>query len=170
MTANDAAQNFHHPTEERLRIVHIAPMPFPASFGSQVYVANLCGALVRLGHDVTIACYNTGNGVIPAGVHLVRGRAVPGGDFVRSGPHWSRLAQDVALARAVSRLKKVDIFHGHNVEGPLVTRLSAQRAPVVYGQHTSMREELPQWLPYPGMGVRDDGLATATHPAHEQTR
>lgn len=152
MTANDVAQNFHRPCEERLRIVHIAPMPFPASFGSQVYVAHLCGALARLGHDVTIACYNAGSGAIPAGVRLVRGRAVPGGDFVRSGPHWSRLAQDVALARAVSRLKNVDIFHGHNVEGPLVARLSAQRGPVVYGQHTSMREELPQWLPYPGMG------------------
>ncbi|MFT6817179.1 MAG: D-inositol-3-phosphate glycosyltransferase [Myxococcota bacterium] len=82
---------------------------------------------------------------------LVRARKVPGGDFARSGPHWSRVVQDALLARAVSRIPAVDIVHGHNVEGPLVARLARVSCPIVYGQHTAMAEELPQWFPLPGV-------------------
>ncbi len=138
-------------------------MPFPATFGSQVYVGHLCAALVRSGVRVHLACYS-GSGEGPEGVTLVRARKVPGGGFTRSGPHWSRLAQDALLARAVSKVPGLDIVHGHNVEGPLVARLARVSCPVVYGQHTAMAEELQQWFPF--RGVRHVGrLVDAVVPA-----
>lgn len=137
--------------EHRLRVVHVAPMPFPAPWGSQVFVGRMAQALARRGHDVVVACYSGGEEAPLDGVRVVRGTRVPGGDFSRSGPHWSRPLQDLALSRAIYRLDGVDVFHAHNVEGPLVTRLARVRAPVVYGQHTAMGEELAQWFPLPGV-------------------
>lgn len=133
-----------------LRVCHVAPMPFPATFGSQVYVGHLCAALSRAGVHVHLACY-AGAGEGPEGVTLARSRAVPGAAFATSGPHWSRAVQDLLLARRVSKMTGLDIVHGHNVEGPLVARLARVSCPIVYGQHTAMAEELPQWFPFRGV-------------------
>lgn len=138
-----------------LRILQIAALPFPSHQGSQVYVGGMARALARRGHDVVLCCYADGDGPDPEGVTVVRARGVPGGEATRrSGPHWSRIPQDLLLARAVRRALRtgVDVVHGHHVEAPIVARLAGARAPVVYNLHTQLSEELPTYLPrVPGL-------------------
>jgi glycosyltransferase involved in cell wall biosynthesis len=113
-------------------------------------------ALAQRGHQVIIACYNHGEGPDPDGVTVIRAPKVPGAQLSRSGPHWSKPIQNVLLARTVRKIVreyKPDIIHAHNVEAPLVARLSSLRmggVPVVYNSHTRMADELssygPDWL------------------------
>lgn len=147
-----------------MRILHVLAAPFPAPLGSQLYAGALCRALARRGHHVTLACYGAGAGPGPEGVELVRGRRVPGGDFRASGPHWSRLAHDLALGRALRRAhraRRFDVVHAHNVEAPVIARAALPRVPLIYGQHTAMAEELPAWFPLRGarrLGAAVDAL------------
>lgn len=129
-------------------ILQVGAFPFPLHQGSQVYVRGLSEALARRGHRVVVACWAGGRGEV-RGVRVVRARGVPGA-VERSGPHWSRLPQDLALVAAVRRIlreERVDVVHAHNVEAPVVARLAGTRVPLVYGRHTAMEEELPAFLP-----------------------
>ncbi|MCO4743550.1 MAG: glycosyltransferase family 4 protein [Proteobacteria bacterium] len=130
-------------------ILHIAACPFPAPRGSQVFIAGSARGQVERGHRVAVACYANGEGEAPAGVELVRAARVPFA-FGGSGPHPSKLAANLALARAVRRWSlenKPDLICAHNAEGPLVARLAGVAAPVFWEVHTRMQTELPRFLP-----------------------
>ncbi len=137
------------------RILFVGPFPWPSHQGSQAYLASQASALANRGHEVHLAVYGTGSGSGsgrgPEGVTVHRSRAIPGGDFTRSGLHPSRPLHDALLARRVRQLVwrlRPDVVHAHNVEGPLVS-WSARLVgvPVVYDLHTRMAEELPDHLP-----------------------
>jgi glycosyltransferase involved in cell wall biosynthesis len=138
--------------------------------GSQVYVGGMCAALAARGHEVSLVCYAHGNGLNPpSGVRLIRAAGVPWGAIDRSGPHWSKLAQDVGLARRVrAQRHSVDIVHAHNVESPVVARLGLGRTriPLIYNQHARMEQELPSYLPWmsgaSSAGRALDGIAAAS--------
>lgn len=131
-----------------LTILLVGAFPFPLHQGSQVHVAGQARALAARGHRVLLACYAHGLGDPPQGVEIVRGEAVPGGSVERSGPHWSRLPQDLSLWRTIRRIlcrERVDIVHAHNVEAPLLARLAGAR-PLLFEQHTEMAAELPSYV------------------------
>lgn len=133
-----------------MRILHVLPAPFPLPLGSQVYAGGLCGALAARGHEVTLACYATGEGALPDAVRVVRARSLGRWSVHGSGPDRARPLNDLALADAVRRHTRrhpPDVVHAHNVEGPVVARLAGVRGPLVYARHTRMADELPQWWP-----------------------
>jgi len=133
-----------------LTILQVGAFPFPLHQGSQVYVRGMATALARRGHRVLLACWAHGDGPDPEGVQMVRAVPVPGGRVERSGPHWSRGVQDLALIAAVRRALRqgVDVVHAHNVEAPVVARIARgrHRVPVIYDQHTRMEQELPTYV------------------------
>ncbi len=136
-------------------ILQVAACPFPWTQGSQVYIAGLCGALVRAGHEVTLAAYGQeGEGKWPVGVQplLVPVPAMLRVD--RSGPTMGKPLLDLALAARVAqhvRRHRVDVVHAHNVEAPFVAwlaqGLAGRRVPIVYNLHTALAEELPVYGP-----------------------
>jgi glycosyltransferase involved in cell wall biosynthesis len=134
-----------------LTVLQVGAFPFPAGFGSQVYVQGMSRALARRGHRVILACYASGSGSVPPELAVMRNPRVPGVAFTASGPHWSRVPSDALLVRTVDRALRwpVDVIHAHNVEAPVVAWLARRRrkTPLVYNLHTRMSEELPAWWP-----------------------
>lgn len=146
--------------DDRPTVLMVAAMAFPAPQGSQVYVGGMARALAAAGWRVRLACYGHGVGAWPVGVERVAVRRAPGGR-VASGPHLGKVPQDLALADAVRRALAdgVDVVHAHHVEAPLLAAVAGAlaalgggrgrrgRAPLVINPHTSLREELPVYLP-----------------------
>lgn len=148
-------------------ILHVAAFPFPVPQGSQVYVAGLAAAQVRAGDRVILACYGPRGGVFDGvDVRVPRCRVAP--HRTTSGPHWSRVPNNIALAWEVRRILKeedVDVIHAHNVEAPLICWMATRRRPpVIYTLHTQMKDELPTYVDFAKgfwrrVGALFDGLA-----------
>lgn len=134
-----------------LRVVHVAACPFPSPQGTQLAVAGLAAAQAAAGHAVTLLCYGHGEGPLPAGLRVLRAPAPPGYRRLRSGPDAVKPLLDLTLAAALRRLD-ADVVHAHHVEG-LAAALVGARAPVVFGAHTLLGEELPTYLPAPAAGI-----------------
>ena len=138
-----------------LRVAQVGAFPFPTHQGSQVYVAGMAQALARRGHEVRVLCWGDGHGQLPE-VEICRTPRVPGSSS-RSGPHWSRIPQDLLLSRALRRLVREwrpHVLHLHNVEAPVAAWAACRGdAPLrIYNLHTTMGDELPTYLP--GRGRR----------------
>ena len=134
-------------------VLQIGAFPFPSHQGSQIYVGGMCQALARCGARVILVCWaGRGPGPIPEGVEIVRTPAAPGDHILRSGPHPARMLQDLQLIPTLRRILDrggIDIIHAHNVEAPVAAALARGRAgpPLVYNLHTTLRHELPTYLP-----------------------
>lgn len=142
-----------------LGVLFVAAFPFPGPHGGPVYAAGLAQALARRGHRVAFVTGPDGTGPAPEGVDLLRVPRLPGAPRVTgSGPHWTRVWNDVGLVRAVRRQlrrRAIDIVHAHHVEATLLARAALGRKgpPLVQSVHASLADELPQWFP----GLRGAG-------------
>lgn len=149
-----------------LTIVQAGAFPFPTRQGSQVYVRGMATALARRGHRVIVACYGAGEGTVSPLLDVVRTPRLPGvAPHLGSGPHRTKLPNDVLLVAALRRLirRGVDVIHAHNVEAPVLAALAGRRrTPLVYNLHTAMGEELPAYftgrLTRRLMGVAGEGV------------
>lgn len=134
-----------------MRIVVVAPCPFPALRGSQVLIRQLAEALAARDHEVHIVCYSDGGEVpVPPRVRIHRaGRSLRGLKPWLPWIVWKGL-NDLALAwrlRCLLRETWPDVIHAHNYEGPLVAWLARwpRQVPVVYHAHNVLCDELPTY-------------------------
>jgi glycosyltransferase involved in cell wall biosynthesis len=138
-----------------LRVLLLAPCPFPTSQGTQVYVGGLARALLAAGLRPQILCYGGADG--PAvderdGVPILRARRLPGQPDLRAGPSWQKLPQDLDLVRLLWRHGPgADLLHAHNVEAPVIAATAAALAapssrrrpvPTLFHAHNLMVDEL----------------------------
>ncbi len=145
-----------------------AAFGFPSLQGSQVYVHGMSRALARRGHRVVVACYGYGEGEPEAEYEVARVPRVPGYRRVRSGPDPIKPILDVALAGLLTRLSaRADVVHAHNYEAPIAAYLARMvtGCPVVYNNHNTLSEELPQYF----QGARAKRLAKWTGDALDRT-
>lgn len=146
-----------------LRTLHVACMPFPTPQGTQAIVGMMLRALRAHGHDATLLTYAHGEPGDPGQPTLepVRLADWPRVRSARSGPSLGKVALDlrmVAAVRAQLRRAPVDLVVAHNVEAAWVCAAESStpgssRAPWVYYAHTSMRAELPYYLPASARGA-----------------
>ncbi len=99
----------------------IAPTSFFADYGCHVRILEEARVLHKLGHDVTIATYHSGNNV--AGLDIERTMPLPWWReaVVGSSPH--KIVYDVLLSLKVLRAAwrcQPDVIHGHLHEGALI--------------------------------------------------
>lgn len=126
--------------------LHLAPMPFPSAQGTQAAVAAMLQAEARAGRSPALLTYATGAGATPPDVQVSRLRHAFGDRSLRAGPSFPKLAQDLALARALRTTQTQRPLVAHHVEGALAALL-ARRTPAVWIAHTSLGPELPHYLP-----------------------
>lgn len=170
-----------------MRILQVGAFPFPSPQGSQLLLAGTSLALHRAGHAVRIVCYGHGDSARGerAGWEIVpveRVPAPPGYRRLRSGPDAVKPLLDVLLARTVFQALErqgADIVHAHNHEALLACAVAVRahvlrsrtrgrggcaaggpvRPRLIYGEHTSMGEELPTY--FTGSGTAFTGAAVA---------
>ena len=140
--------------------------------GSQVYAREQLEALARAGARVTLFCYGSGTGPMPAGIECVRVARALSPRRTRAGPSALKPLADAALAAQlvrVGRRRRFDALLAHNAEATLAALAArrALRAPVVYVAHTLWEEELGCWAPAAlagvagALGARLDGALAA---------
>lgn len=125
------------------RILSVAPTSFFADYGCHVRILEEARALGRLGHDVTVCTYHTGDD--PEGVRVARMPRVPWNAEVRVGSHYHKLYFDALLAaRTLLAAGKIDVVHAHLHEGALigyfVSRLRG--VPLVFDYQGSLTREM----------------------------
>jgi glycosyltransferase involved in cell wall biosynthesis len=131
--------------------LHVACMPFPTPQGTQAIVGMMVRALRQQGHQAHLLTYAHGQ-PDPHTAMDVEPRRLPDWPRVRatrSGPSLGKLALDlrmVAALRAERARTGARLLVAHNVEAAWACA-AAGVAPFVYFAHTSMREELPYYLP-----------------------
>ncbi len=168
-------------------------MPFPTPQGTQAIVGMMVRALREQGHQAHLLTYAHGQ-PDPDAAMDVEPRRLPDWPRVRatrSGPSLGKLALDlrmVAALRAERARTGAQLLVAHNVEAAWACA-AAGVAPFVYYAHTSMRDELPYYLPRalhpltrPAGNALDRGactraasvfaltpaLATRLHPLHRR--
>jgi glycosyltransferase involved in cell wall biosynthesis len=128
------------------RELHVAALPFPSPQGTQAAIAAMMEALAAAGRDVALLTYAHGdpNGA-PAGVPHVRLRRTFGDRSLRSGPSFAKIAEDIALCRAIARAR-AELIVAHHVEAAAAALLARAR-PWIFVAHTALGPELPFYLP-----------------------
>ena len=127
------------------RILSIAPTSFFADYGCHVRILEEVRALQRLGHQVTLCTYHSGNSV--PGIRTVRMPRLPWQRSVRVGSHWHKLYFDLFLAvtALVTAIRhRVDVVHAHLHEGALIGAVVAKllRCPLVFDYQGSLSREM----------------------------
>ena len=152
-----------------LKIAIIAACPFPLARGTPVRILRMAEALAGRGHEVHVATYHLGTGVVSPRVNLHRIRELAWYQKLSPGPTYRKLAfVDPILTRLVRGLlqqHRFDVIHGHHYEGLLVGAAArvGTGVPLVYDAHTLLMSELPFYslgLPYGikrGLGRWMDG-------------
>lgn len=126
-----------------MRVLVIAPGPFPASRGSQLLVERTTAGLIARGHGVDVVVPRFGEAGRAEPFPLRRAGLPRLGRGIDSRPDLRRAVDDVLLLREALRCRP-DVLVGHNVEGALVAGLAGAvlRAPAVYFRHTAFGEEI----------------------------
>lgn len=135
----------------RLSIAMVAPCPFPAAQGTQVFIGDLARALHRRGHRIDLVTYHYGQpGADPGlnGVGLHRSFALPLRSKLTSGPSLEKPLYDLLLAARLDQVvrgRRADLIHAHNYEGLLAGLIIGRlrHVPVIFHTHNSMVDELP---------------------------
>ncbi len=132
-------------TDERLKILMIAPTPFFADRGCHVRIFEEARALIALGHEVCIATYHLGRDM--EGIPTVRIPPVPWYRKLAAGPSWHKPYLDILLfftALAACRRRRPDIIHAHLHEGAFLGLLLKKllRIPLVFDCQGSLTAEM----------------------------
>lgn len=132
-------------TDERLKILMLAPTPFFADRGCHVRIYEEARALIALGHEVCIATYHLGRDM--EGIPTVRIPPVPWYGKLAAGPSWHKPYLDILLfftALAACRRQRPDIIHAHLHEGAFVGLFLKKllRIPLVFDCQGSLTAEM----------------------------
>jgi glycosyltransferase involved in cell wall biosynthesis len=132
-------------TDERLKILMIAPTPFFADRGCHVRIYEEARALIDLGHDVRIATYHLGRDM--EGIPTVRIGQIPWYKKLSPGPSWHKPYLDILLffkALSSARRSRPDIIHAHLHEGAFVGLLLGKllNIPMLFDCQGSMTAEM----------------------------
>ncbi|MFQ5857341.1 MAG: glycosyltransferase family 4 protein [Anaerolineae bacterium] len=126
-------------------VLMIAPTSFFADYGCHVRILEEARVLRKLGHNVTVVTYHSGNDV--AGLDIERTTPIPWwrDAVVGSSPH--KIAYDILLSFKVLRVawrRRPDVIHGHLHEGALIGwPLSLLgRVPLVFDFQGSLTSEM----------------------------
>ncbi len=131
--------------QRRYRILMVAPTSFFADYGCHVRILEEARVLRKLGHQVTIVTYYSGNDV--AGLDIQRTMPIPRRRDAVVGSSWHKLVYDVLLSAKALRVAlqvRPDIIHGHLHEGAFIGwPLSLlQRVPLVFDFQGSLTSEM----------------------------
>src|SRR5262249_48880828 len=109
---------------EGYSVAMVAACPFPANHGSAASIREMSDTLTKMGHNVHIVTYPTGQEDIwvrHAKVH--RTRPFRPQTNAKVGPSAEKFVHDFQLLRLlckVVRRERIDIIHAHNYEGALI--------------------------------------------------
>jgi glycosyltransferase involved in cell wall biosynthesis len=137
----------------------VAACPFPANHGSAASIREMSDTLSKMGHDVHIVTYPTGQEDIVVRHAKVR-RTAPfcPESNAKVGPSPEKFLLDFKLLRLLCRVirrERIDIIHAHNYEGALIGVMAKwiTGRPLLYNAVNLMSDELagyrfirPQWL------------------------
>ncbi|MBX7195364.1 MAG: glycosyltransferase family 4 protein, partial [Sandaracinaceae bacterium] len=132
------------------RVLHVAALPFPSSQGTQAALLAIVSAAARdaasRAERVALLTYESGDGrrVLPDSVEHRRTHAPIANRSLRSGPSLAKIAEDVALVRALREAREPDIV-AHHVEAGLACVLAGRR--FTWVAHTALGPELPLYAP-----------------------
>lgn len=107
--------------QRRYHVLMIAATSFFADYGCHVRILEEARVLRKLGHDVTIVTYHSGNGV--PGLDIERTMPIPWWRDAVVGSSPRRIPYDVLLSLKtlqVARDRRPDVIHGHLHEGTLI--------------------------------------------------
>jgi glycosyltransferase involved in cell wall biosynthesis len=146
-----------------VKILVIAPCPFPASRGSQLLIERTTAGLIGVGHEVEVLAPRFGEAGRGDPFPVLRAGLPRLGRSVESRPELARLIDDAGLLLKTLR-HRPDVLLGHNVEGGLIAGLAARliRVPAVYVRHSAFGEELGLVTRHAvamGLGARAEQLA-----------
>jgi len=132
-------------TDERLKILMIAPTPFFADRGCHVRIYEEARALIALGHEVCIVTYHLGRDM--EGIPTVRIPPVPWYGKLSAGPSWHKPYLDILLffrALALCRRHRPDVIHAHLHEGAFLGLFLKKllHIPLVFDCQGSLTAEL----------------------------
>lgn len=135
---------------QSLRIAMVAPCPFPASQGTQVFIGQLARALRKRGHRIHLVTYHYGDKNLTFQGPVHKAWRLPISHKLGSGPSPQKPFFDALLAIQLNRVvqrQRAHIIHAHNYEGALVglaiRRL--RKVPLVFHTHNTMTHELPSY-------------------------
>jgi glycosyltransferase involved in cell wall biosynthesis len=120
-------------------------MPFPSPQGTQGAVRAMVEAEHAAGWRPTLLTYRHGAAGPPAPFAHRRLPSSLGDRSLRSGPSLRKVGQDLGLALTLAVARPPAVV-AHHVEAAAAARLSGTRR-WVFVAHTSLREELPLYLP-----------------------
>jgi glycosyltransferase involved in cell wall biosynthesis len=146
-----------------VRILVIAPCPFPASRGSQLLIERTTAGLIGSGHEVELLAPRFGEAGRGDPFPVLRAGLPRLGRSIASKPDLARVIDDAGLLLKTLR-HRPDVLLGHNVEGGLIAGIAARliRAPAVYVRHSAFGEELglvTRRTGATGLGARAERLA-----------
>jgi glycosyltransferase involved in cell wall biosynthesis len=126
-------------------VLSIAPTSFFYDYGCHVRILEEALALQKLGHEVTICTYNSGNDA--DGLTIRRTPAIPWRKGVEVGSSRHKIAFDALLAGTVlstGMRRRPTVIHAHLHEGALIGAAAGAllRVPVVFDFQGSMTAEM----------------------------
>lgn len=130
---------------KRLRVLMIAPTSFFADYGCHVRIYEEASILQKMGHEVVICTYNTGQDV--KGLRIERAMGIPWHKRVEVGSSLHKVAFDLFLSLKASLVAlrwKPDIVHGHLHEGALIgfPLNLMRRVPLLFDFQGSLTSEM----------------------------
>lgn len=132
-------------SDEKLRILMIAPTPFFADRGCHVRILEEARTLLARGHDIRVVTYHLGKD--PAGIPTCRIPPVPWYRKLSAGPSWHKPYLDILLffkAAAVARRFRPHLIHAHLHEGAFLGIFLKKllMVPLVFDCQGSMTSEI----------------------------
>ena len=130
-------------------IVHVACLIYPSHQGTQAAIHSMLHALTKAGHSTHLLTYAHGAYPVDTPFEVHRVPDFPKVRSLRSGPSIGKIALDMRCVLAIRKLVrtlKPEIIVAHHIEAAIAAIL-ARVSPVYYLAHTSLGNELPQYLP-----------------------
>ena len=144
-----------------LKVLTVAACPFPWPRGTPIRIQRLAEALTDRGHSVDVATYHLGKPLDKSPFKVHRTAKVGYYKKVSPGPSMTKLfVLDpilINLLLHITKSKKYDIIHAHNIEGLLcaeAARAMGLKLPIVYDAHTLAGSELPDYGPHISSGIK----------------
>jgi 1,2-diacylglycerol 3-alpha-glucosyltransferase len=136
---------------KKLRIMMVAPTPFPGNRGTPSRILDMSLALKGLGHEIHVVTYHLRTETPTDGLYVHRIPNIPTYRKMGPGPSLQKLAiLDPLLMLKVWQVANridFDILHGHSYEGFLASlptaRIKGKR--LVYDAHSTLIGEMPSY-------------------------
>lgn len=135
----------------KLKILMVAPTPFPGNRGTPSRILDMSQGLSRLGHDVHVVSYHLKTDTPTDGIAVHRISNIPTYKKMGPGPSIQKLlVLDPLLAFKVWQISNIidfDIIHGHSYEGFLASLPTARikKKIIIYDAHSTLIDELPSY-------------------------